>query len=55
MCHEAALFALQEDITTQLVQKHHFEQAVSVVTPRTSETLKQFYTNYHLKSGLHAV
>ena len=55
VCHEAALFALQEEITTSLVQKHHFEQALSVVTPRTSETLIQFYTNYHLKSGLHTV
>ena len=53
VCHEAALFALQEDITTQLVQKHHFEQALSVVTPRTSENLKQFYTNYHFSSELH--
>lgn len=55
VCHEAALFALQEDISIQQVEKTHFEQALRVVTPRISESLITFYEQYHKKSGLKAV
>ena len=55
VCHEAALFALQENIDSEQVERHHFQQALNVVIPRTSENMKQFYMNYHLKSGLHSV
>ncbi|XP_061165110.1 ATPase family gene 2 protein homolog A-like [Saccostrea echinata] len=55
VCHEAAMFALQEDIQSQKVEQRHFDKALTVVRPRISDQLIQFYQNYHLNSGLQAV
>ncbi|XP_060595143.1 ATPase family gene 2 protein homolog A-like [Ruditapes philippinarum] len=55
VCHEAALFALQEDITCQLVKKSHFQLALNTVTPRINDSLIKFYDEYQQKSGLHTV
>lgn len=55
VCHEAAMFALQEDIGSQTVEQRHFDQALGVVHPRITEQLIQFYQNYHLTSGLQVV
>ncbi|XP_045205674.2 ribosome biogenesis protein SPATA5-like isoform X2 [Mercenaria mercenaria] len=55
VCHEAALFALQEDITSQVVKKSHFNQALQVVTPRINDSLIKFYDEYQQKSGLHTI
>ncbi|XP_059470109.1 ATPase family gene 2 protein homolog A [Neocloeon triangulifer] len=46
VCHEAALAALQEDITATNVQPRHFEQALLSVTPRTPASLLEMYAQY---------
>lgn len=55
VCHEAAMFALQEDILSKKVEQRHFDKALTVVSPRISDQLIQFYQNYHLTSGLQTV
>ncbi|KAL4230306.1 spermatogenesis associated protein 5 [Mactra antiquata] len=55
VCHEAAMCSLQEDITSEIVTRSHFEIALKIVTPRINESLIQFYQNYAEKSGLHSV
>lgn len=46
VCHEAALKALQEDISAQIVTKEHFEVALEIVTPRTPPSLLKLYEDY---------
>ncbi|XP_053559603.1 ribosome biogenesis protein SPATA5 [Bombina bombina] len=53
VCREAALLALQEDIQAQCIMGRHFDQALSIVTPRIPQSLIQFYETYQQKSGLH--
>ncbi|KAJ8297623.1 hypothetical protein KUTeg_024154 [Tegillarca granosa] len=55
VCHEAAMFALQEDINNQTIEQRHFDYALSVVTPRISTEMIQFYEQYLNKSGLHKI
>lgn len=55
VCYEAALSAMQEDITIAHVHRRHFQQALQVVTPRITQDLLQFYDSYHTDSGLHAL
>ncbi|XP_055260718.1 ribosome biogenesis protein SPATA5 isoform X1 [Moschus berezovskii] len=55
VCREAALLALEEDITANCIMKRHFTQALSAVTPRLPESLKRFYEDYQEKSGLHTL
>lgn len=55
VCHEAAMFALQEDINSQVVCRSHFEQALKTVTPRINDSLIKFYDEYQQKSGLHNI
>lgn len=55
VCREAALLALEEDITANCVMKRHFTQALSTVTPRLPESLRRFYEDYQEKSGLHTL
>ena len=43
VCNEAALMALDQDINANLINMKHFEMALDMVTPRTSEeTIKYF-------------
>jgi len=49
------MFALQEDISTMEVSRRHFEEALTIVTPRISESLITFYEQYHTKSGLQSI
>lgn len=46
VCHEAAMKALEEDIEAERVMQAHFEEALKLVTPRTSSSLLQMYTDY---------
>ncbi|XP_071087410.1 ATPase family gene 2 protein homolog A-like [Haliotis cracherodii] len=55
VCHEAALFALQEDIHSSVVRHRHFTEALSTVKPRISHQKLLFYETYSELSGLHAV
>uniref|UniRef100_A0A8C2JUQ9 AAA+ ATPase domain-containing protein n=1 Tax=Cyprinus carpio TaxID=7962 RepID=A0A8C2JUQ9_CYPCA len=51
VCREAALQALQEDITAQHVSAGHFDCALNTVRPRIPQTLLQTYTSYQQKHG----
>uniref|UniRef100_A0A671PFI6 non-chaperonin molecular chaperone ATPase n=1 Tax=Sinocyclocheilus anshuiensis TaxID=1608454 RepID=A0A671PFI6_9TELE len=51
VCREAALQALQEDITAQHVSAGHFDSALNTIRPRIPQTLLQTYTNYQQKHG----
>ncbi|KAM5192040.1 LOW QUALITY PROTEIN: ATPase family gene 2 protein homolog A [Mantella aurantiaca] len=53
VCREAALLALQEDIHAQCIMGRHFDQALTIVTPRIPDSLIKFYEAYQQKSGLH--
>ncbi|XP_044158163.1 ATPase family protein 2 homolog [Bufo gargarizans] len=53
LCREAALLALQEDIQANCITGKHFDQALTIVTPRIPDSLLQFYETYHQKSGQH--
>ncbi|XP_074849444.1 ATPase family gene 2 protein homolog A isoform X2 [Carettochelys insculpta] len=55
VCREAALLALQEDIQAKWIMGQHFQHALSIVTPRIPESLRQFYEDYQRQSGLHAL
>ncbi|GJQ81476.1 hypothetical protein Trydic_g14631 [Trypoxylus dichotomus] len=46
ICHEAALAALEEDLSAQLVKIGHFEKAFKLVPPRTSKALIELYEQY---------
>lgn len=49
------MFALQEDILSKSVEQRHFDKALTVVSPRISDQLIQFYQNYHQTSGIQTV
>ncbi|XP_072261900.1 ATPase family gene 2 protein homolog A isoform X2 [Pyxicephalus adspersus] len=53
VCREAALLALQEDIHAQCILQRHFDQALTIVTPRIPDSLITFFEAYQQKSGLH--
>jgi AAA family ATPase len=55
VCHEAALFALQEDIHAKIIEMKHFHQALAAVTPRTSPQMMTFYREYQSQFGLKVV
>lgn len=55
VCHEAALFAMQEDINIDKIQQRHFQKSLKVVQPRITNSLLEFYKNYEQKSSLHPV
>ncbi|KAL1521887.1 hypothetical protein AB1Y20_021538 [Prymnesium parvum] len=46
VCREAALRALEEDITSEQVNLAHFERALGVVKPRTTAATLSFFANY---------
>lgn len=46
ICHEAAMMALQEDINASCITMKHFEEALKLITPRTSSSLLEIYKNY---------
>ncbi|CAL8127317.1 unnamed protein product [Orchesella dallaii] len=48
VCHEAALKALEEDITSQKISQRHFSQALSIVKPRITTEQIEFYENYSI-------
>lgn len=46
VCHEAALKALEEDISAQIVTTQHFDLALQIVSPRTPPSLLKLYEDY---------
>ncbi|XP_060084296.1 ATPase family gene 2 protein homolog A-like [Ylistrum balloti] len=55
VCHEAAMFALQEDIDSQTVHSRHFEAALTVIKPRITVELIEYYKNYQHEKGMQKV
>ncbi|KAH3834200.1 ATPase family protein 2 homolog [Dreissena polymorpha] len=53
VCHEAALFALQEDISSICVRWGHFRSALAAVTPRTGADMNA--TSRNLAYSLYEV
>ncbi|ODN02917.1 Spermatogenesis-associated protein 5 [Orchesella cincta] len=48
VCHEAALKALEEDITSEKISQSHFTQALNIVKPRITQEQIDFYENYSI-------
>lgn len=46
VCHEAAMKALEESLEAQYVTQTHFVEALKLITPRTSASLLQMYSDY---------
>lgn len=46
VCHEAALKSLEEDIEARMVFRKHFESALTIIVPRTSDSLLKIYEKY---------
>ena len=55
VCREAALAALKEDITADVVMGTHFTQAFQAVKPRITEASIKFYQRFHKQSGMHTI
>ncbi|CAG2238046.1 AFG2 [Mytilus edulis] len=55
VCHEAAMSALQENIEAKHVKLKHFNDALTVVTPRIDSELIKFYNDYQTKSGINSI
>ncbi|ELU08202.1 hypothetical protein CAPTEDRAFT_173267 [Capitella teleta] len=55
VCQEAALHALQEDMSLCEVHERHFDMALDLVKPRITQKLISFYDAYAQSSGLHAI
>lgn len=55
VCREAALAALKEDITADIVTMTHFSQAFKAVRPRITEESMKFYERFHKQSGIHLI
>ncbi|XKL60010.1 hypothetical protein PGB90_001026 [Kerria lacca] len=46
VCHEAAMKALQENLSSEKVNRSHFEYALSIVQPRTPTKLLKIYDSF---------
>jgi hypothetical protein len=55
VCQEAALHALQEDMSLHQVHARHFDLALVSVKPRITQELIAFYNTYARTSGLHSI
>lgn len=55
VCHEAALYALQEDINAREITESHFTIALETIRPGTNPKMLKFYEEFSKKSGLHFV
>lgn len=55
VCHEAAMNALELDLSATIITKEHFRTALSVVKPRTSVSLIKMYDNYLANADLQTV
>lgn len=46
VCHEAAMMALEENIEIEYVDNKHFDKALTLIQPRTPESLIKLYEEY---------
>ncbi|KAI8929625.1 P-loop containing nucleoside triphosphate hydrolase protein [Entophlyctis helioformis] len=52
VCQEAAMQAMEEDLSAPHVAHRHFVKAISGVTPRISPEMIRFYDDFRRRSGL---
>ena len=55
VCNEAAFMALESDINCSQVNMGHFELALEIVTPRTSDSTISYFDNFSFNSGMHQI
>ncbi|TPX44982.1 hypothetical protein SeMB42_g04146 [Synchytrium endobioticum] len=55
VCQEAAMRAMDENIQASKVAMRHFEHAISVITPRITASMIEFYESFADRSGLSRV
>ena len=55
LCNEAAFLALETNINCAQVNMCHFEKALGLVTPRTSDETIRYFDNFSFNSGLHSI
>ncbi|KAG8239859.1 hypothetical protein J437_LFUL019273 [Ladona fulva] len=46
VCHEAGLIALEEDLNSPYIERRHVDEALSIVKPRTPQSLLSLYEKY---------
>lgn len=46
VCQEAAMFALEDSLESEWVEVRHFEKALTMITPRTPQSLLNVYNEY---------
>jgi len=55
VCNEAAFMALESDINCCQIGMGHFEMALGIVTPRTSDSTIEYFDNFSFNSGMHQI
>jgi AAA family ATPase len=52
LCQEAGFKALEEDINIECIEQRHFESALSVIEPRISLEMLNFYIDFKSNTNL---
>jgi AAA family ATPase len=55
VCNEAAFIALDSNINATHISMSHFEKALTIVPPRTSDETINYFDGFSFKSGLHEI
>ncbi|KAL0085560.1 P-loop containing nucleoside triphosphate hydrolase protein [Phycomyces blakesleeanus] len=55
ICQEAALFAMEEDLSIDKIKRRHFTKALESFTRRITPEMIQFYADFQARSGLQSV
>jgi len=55
VCNEAAFMALDGNMEATHIKMEHFELALSVVPPRTSDSTIEYFDSFSCSSGLHEI
>ncbi|ORX59629.1 AAA-domain-containing protein [Hesseltinella vesiculosa] len=55
ICQDAALFAMEEDLTIDSVKQRHFLKALQSFTRRITPEMLQFYADFQAQSGLQSI
>ena len=55
VCNEAAFLALDGNMEATHVKMEHFELALSLVVPRTSDSTIKYFDEFSFNSGLHEI
>ncbi|KAI9031741.1 P-loop containing nucleoside triphosphate hydrolase protein [Phycomyces nitens] len=55
ICQEAALFAMEEDLSIDKIKRRHFIKALDSFTRRITPEMIKFYADFQARSGLQSV